>query len=1140
MRPDRIVVGECRGPKLAAYRPAEAGAEPPVATTSTASPAQKQQRQRISNLVRVGWPQAGGRQYHYEDARYPNLLTGISQQAEDGTAKRLSTYGYDGEGYAVLSESVATERVQIASRSRPQPEKDGQPGQPGHTELENGTGGKTHYTHAIIGRENRLLESRGAGCPTCGPGNMRYRYNKQSLVLEATQLNQAGGPISGLRKNYDAWGRTLRVERIDYAVKSKAAPSVQLLVRYEYAAPVKTAEGLTLALDRPTLMARPSVVPGREHRLEFAWNERGQLTQVKELGYRPSLPLPAGEPASGFIKTSAQPSAGRLGEPQPITRTRTYRYIEINGRSLLAEIDGPLPNGPKASPEDSDITRYHWDQQGRFIDKIEQPGGFDIRAFKRDTAGRVIRVSGASGATNLAYERNGALASAQSDDGFGVAYEYDPSGRRVSSFVLEPGRRIARTHRVFDAKGRLAVEIDATGRISEAVYDEKGRLAASRVSGAGFKQEERYEYDEQGRLIGVSDNTGATRRILRDASGRAVGFIDPLGRLTRVVYDDLGRIRRVERGQPGSESLHVGYDYDALGHLTAVAQQGMALGQQARRETRFAFDDFGRRIAEISGEAGAIERHYDAADRLVAERRANGDRSQYRYDASGKLLYSAQWAAASPGKPVTETHYQYRGGRLAEVQHPQGRETYRYDARGRLSEKTVQIKLDNGQWMTYPTRYRYDGSGRLTARSLPDGSEALYQRDAAGQIVALERQRAGGWFGPKTQTLAGGLARSVRGLDRIVYGNGVAGNWERSREGVLARTRYAPPETWGAKLVNLLPMGGKAQAAQAKPAAMGDDALPGVWEDARLPGTLREERLVYDAAGNIVATRRIDAGERVDDQYYGYDRFDQLMVAAGSRGKEGNRNARFYYHDPLGERRLTREGDTRTQRYAYDPAGRLMDGKPDALGRTTQLGARRLLWDTQGHLSGIEIDGRPVARYRYNHRHERIAKEAGGRTTHYLYENRQRVADLDETGRIVRQYLWLAGRLVAVIDPAGKAGEKTTYIHTNHLEAPVLATDAKGRAVWRAEYAPFGALRNLDDTAGLNLELRNPGQWHDAESGLYYNDRRYYDPQSGRYLSSDPLGLCRGRQPLRLCRRQPAALGGPAGAGTLCLRWDGE
>jgi RHS repeat-associated protein len=1073
-------------------------------------------RKRLSNLVHVGWPDGFGRSYHYEDERHPNLLTGITQHGEGGVEQRLSSYAYDANGYAIESSPLAGDRVRFGERVPPRPN------QPGRTVLEDSAGRKTTYTHTRIAGERRVLESRGAGCPSCAPANMRYRYNEQGQELEGTRLDKDGRPVSGVRRGYDTWGRMVRVERLSYPAKGapSSAPAVQLLMRYEYEEPVKTPEGPLIAFDRPSLIVRPSVVEGQEHRIEIAYNARGQVTRITETGYRPALPLPEGTPEPGLIKTSTA-QAKPHNQPERIERTTTYRYTEFSGRSLIAEIDGPLPNGPKGTPEDSDITLYHWDSEGRFVERITRPGGSDTRTFERNQIGQVVRVTSETpaNATNLTYDRNGAILSALSDDGFGVAYEYDLFGRRVSTFALEPGRRIPRNHRTFDAAGRLIAEVDAAGRIKEAVYDDKGQLVASRVSGVGFKQEERYEYDEHGRLIGVSDNTGATRRILRDATGQPTGFVDPLGRTARIGYDDRARVRFVEQGEADADRLRVDYHYSVQGHLTAVLQQGTALGQAVRRETRFVFDDFDRRIGEFSAEAGAIVHLYDLANRLVAERRANGDWSQYRYDVSGKPIHIAHWAAVQSGNPATEIHYKYQGGRLAEVLHPEERETYGYDAKGRLTERTVQLKLNNGQWKSYPTRYRYDGSGRLIGRSLPDGKEALFERDTSGQIVAFKRRLDGGWFGwwPKEQTLARDLSRSVGGLDRIVYGNGVVGNWERSLEGVLARIHYSnQPTKWdGIRQFFADVFGavsGEAHAAQdAQPVRGEPIAPPGAWADAHLPKTLHEERFVYDAASNIVATRRIEAGERLQDRFYGYDGFDQLLVAAQSQGEDGGKNAKFYYHDPLGDRRLDRETDVHTRSYGYNAAGQLAGKEPDALGRATRLDDKRLVWDAQGHLSAVEVAGQTVARYRYNHRHERIAKQTGEGTTHYLYENRQRVAELDEAGRVVRQYLWLGERLIAVIDAAkGKGKEKTTTIHTNHLEAPILATNESGRPVWRAEYAPFGALRELSDPAGLNLELRNPGQWSDAESGLYYNDRRYYDPESGRYVSPDPLGLAGG------------------------------
>ena len=59
--------------------------------------------------------------------------------------------------------------------------------------------------------------------------------------------------------------------------------------------------------------------------------------------------------------------------------------------------------------------------------------------------------------------------------------------------------------------------------------------------------------------------------------------------------------------------------------------------------------------------------------------------------------------------------------------------------------------------------------------------------------------------------------------------------------------------------------------------------------------------------------------------------------------------------------------------------------------------------------------------------------------------------------------------------------------------------------VWQAAYLPFGEAQLRVGTVTNNL--RFPGQYFDAETGLHYNWNRYYDPGTGRYLSPDPIGL---------------------------------
>jgi len=70
-------------------------------------------------------------------------------------------------------------------------------------------------------------------------------------------------------------------------------------------------------------------------------------------------------------------------------------------------------------------------------------------------------------------------------------------------------------------------------------------------------------------------------------------------------------------------------------------------------------------------------------------------------------------------------------------------------------------------------------------------------------------------------------------------------------------------------------------------------------------------------------------------------------------------------------------------------------------------------------------------------------------------------------------------------------------------------TDGNQALVWRADYEPFGQAAVTVQTV-VNNPLRLPGQYYDAETGLHYNYFRDYDPMTGRYLQSDPIGLAGG------------------------------
>ncbi|WP_303650014.1 RHS repeat domain-containing protein, partial [Desulfobotulus pelophilus] len=116
------------------------------------------------------------------------------------------------------------------------------------------------------------------------------------------------------------------------------------------------------------------------------------------------------------------------------------------------------------------------------------------------------------------------------------------------------------------------------------------------------------------------------------------------------------------------------------------------------------------------------------------------------------------------------------------------------------------------------------------------------------------------------------------------------------------------------------------------------------------------------------------------------------------------------------------------------------------------------------------------------------------------------VAELDGSGREIRSFGWKPQGIWGT-DPLylKEAGHYYWY-HNDHLGTPQMLTASSGAVVWEAKYESFGRAL-VDGGARVKNPLRFPGQYEDEETGLHYNWWRYYDPEVGRYLRVDPIGL---------------------------------
>ncbi|MFD2909202.1 RHS repeat domain-containing protein [Flavobacterium ardleyense] len=88
-------------------------------------------------------------------------------------------------------------------------------------------------------------------------------------------------------------------------------------------------------------------------------------------------------------------------------------------------------------------------------------------------------------------------------------------------------------------------------------------------------------------------------------------------------------------------------------------------------------------------------------------------------------------------------------------------------------------------------------------------------------------------------------------------------------------------------------------------------------------------------------------------------------------------------------------------------------------------------------------------------------------------------------------------------------GERKFSILADHLGTPTHLFSEQGDTIWEGSLDSYGKLR-IDKGEIGSCPFRYQGQYEDVETGLYYNRFRYYDPEEGRYISQDPIGLASG------------------------------
>ncbi len=268
----------------------------------------------------------------------------------------------------------------------------------------------------------------------------------------------------------------------------------------------------------------------------------------------------------------------------------------------------------------------------------------------------------------------------------------------------------------------------------------------------------------------------------------------------------------------------------------------------------------------------------------------------------------------------------------------------------------------------------------------------------------------------------------------------------------------------------------------------------------------------YDNASRI--TGITDGSNSALSWTYGYDGLDRLNSASKTALSQS------FTYDANGNR-LTQGGtvsstftvDTASNRLSSVSGGLTRTYSYDAAGDTTGYAGNTFTYNAAGRMVSAANSSGTTA-YLYNAVGQRVRKSSVTAATNFAYdESGHLIGEYDDAGNLIQEIIWMGNTPVATVR-LEIGGFSIFYIHTDHLNTPRrISRSSTADLVWSWESDPFGDTAPNENPSGLgsfSFNLRASGQYYDQETGLSYNYLRDYDPASGRYIESDPVGLAAG------------------------------
>jgi RHS repeat-associated protein len=985
--------------------------------------------------------------YIYENTSFPNALTGII----DENNQRYMTFSYDALGRAVTSELAGgVEKVIVNFVDDTS------------STVTDALGEVRTYRFTTINGEKKLSALEGSPCSSCGGNNALYTYDANGYVNSKTDFN-------GVQTTYINNARGLATS----VTEAVATPS----------------ERTTLYAWHSTY-ALPTCIIGTQRTRHFVYSTNGLLESRTAIDTSDAVNFDtaASKTCDAILARSDYASLNKR------TTSNTY-YPEFG---LLKSVDGPRTDV-------NDITNFVYDTAGNLstitnaLGHVTELKNYTLRGKPQtlidanglittityDVRGRVDLVTVGSQLTNYDFDAVGNLDRVTRPDGSLIDYDYDAA------------------HRLTDIRDQLGNHIqyvlDALGnRTKTDVKDSAGTL--KRTQTAVYNQLSQLE-----KTIGAATQT--TDYLLYDHNGNLKQVRDPEGNVTVLGYDALNRLETTTNALLKSSTTK----YDAQNNVISITDlRGL--------ETTYQYDGLGSRTQQTSPDTGITQYiAHDSAGNVLSMLDAKNQTTTYQYD----VLNRIGLVTYDDG---TQTDYLYdqginAAGKLSSIEYTNtsgaGSSVWVYDVHGRITSKTELVNT-----LALTTLYTYQATTGLLDSMQTTGGHVVSYAYLNAQLNSIS---VDGNILLKDITFD-----PFGAVNAWTWGNGLASSRTYDQDGQLSTY------TLGNSLYDInYTLSGNVQDITnlniaSTQQTFNYDALHRIKDYASSIGS---EAYDYDASSNRIALTNLSTTQT---SLYAIDTASNRLLNIS-----GVSNVSYIY-DANGN--TTNDG---VHSFGYDARNRLIDVDAgdikyqlNALGQRVQKTLAPI-----GNINGDDVFGRSdinalrtyirkggvyLASYDCNKdgildrddlkclreliQYQRQNPDApidNGITLYVYNEQGQLVAEHTDTGIVKQEVLYLGSLPIAVLKL-----NQVYYIHTDHLGTPRMITNTTNTPIWTWMSDPFGTTAANDDPDGDGVNFvfnhRFAGQYYDWETGLHYNYFRDYDPSTGRYVQSDPIGLAGG------------------------------